>query len=80
MTEYYFGNIHDWDDSPVELARLHALTDIAAGYFYTDADDSQTKIENIGFVLQMLHDMAAALESEFERLAAEKAAKGGGIK
>lgn len=67
--KFYFGNVRSWDGANLELARLHALCDIVTDYANETSDDVKVKDNNISFALQIIHDLTAALEDEFEKLA-----------
>lgn len=68
--KFYFGNIRSWNDASLELSRLHALCDIVTEYASETGDNVKVKGNNISFAMQIIHDLTAALEDEFEKLAA----------
>lgn len=72
MEKFYFGNIGDWTDASANLSRLHALCDIVNSYAEESNDDENIKKNNIVFALQIMHDLSAALEEEFDMLADEE--------
>lgn len=65
---YCPGNIRTLSDASLEIARLHALCDIITEYSNNSTEERRTVDNNVGFALQVVHDLVADLDSEMERL------------
>lgn len=70
---YCPGNIRTLSDASLEIARLHALCDIITEYSNNSTEECRTVDNNIGFALQIVHDLVTDLNSEMERLALDMA-------
>lgn len=66
MKKFYFGNVKSNSDVSLELGRLHSLCDIMCGYVENTVPGELEN--NIVFGLQMIHDLAAALEAEIDKM------------
>ena len=70
---YCTGNIRTLSDASIEVARLHALCDIINEYSNNSTEERKTVDNNVGFALQVVHDLVADLDSQMERLALDAA-------
>ncbi len=66
---YCPGNVRHIRDASIEIARIHALCDIINEYSNYSSEERRTVDNNVGFAMQVVHDLVAELDSDIERLA-----------
>jgi len=70
---YCTGNIRTLSDASTEVARLHAFCDIINEYSMYSTEERRIVDSNVGYALQVIHDLVADLDSVIERLALDAA-------